>query len=119
MSPRAATTIFFFNDTATTEIYTLSLHDALPISAGDQQVVEGGAARRLHRLQPERQGPHRRLGLLGAPHRRRARFGAAALGGGRRLRTGRLHAAHPARALREAWRSGGRDRPRGGVAAVF
>src|SRR2546425_7189531 len=24
---------FFFNDTATTEIYTLSLHDALPISA--------------------------------------------------------------------------------------
>src|SRR5215216_3914450 len=25
---------FFFNDTATTEIYTLSLHDALPISAG-------------------------------------------------------------------------------------
>src|SRR5688572_33250120 len=25
-------TIFFFNDTATTEIYTLSLHDALPIS---------------------------------------------------------------------------------------
>src|SRR2546422_5323534 len=26
---------FFFNDTATTEIYTLSLHDALPISAAD------------------------------------------------------------------------------------
>src|SRR2546425_9361258 len=25
---------FFFNDTATTEIYTLSLHDALPILAG-------------------------------------------------------------------------------------
>src|SRR6266700_6934039 len=25
---------FFFNDTATTEIYTLSLHDALPICAG-------------------------------------------------------------------------------------
>src|SRR2546430_11491328 len=25
---------FFFNDTATTEIYTLSLHDALPISWG-------------------------------------------------------------------------------------
>src|SRR3712207_7494500 len=29
--------VFFFNDTATTEIYTLSLHDALPIS---RQVVE-------------------------------------------------------------------------------
>src|SRR5437764_14932302 len=26
--------VFFFNDTATTEIYTLSLHDALPISVG-------------------------------------------------------------------------------------
>src|SRR3712207_9226664 len=26
--------MFFFNDTATTEIYTLSLHDALPISWG-------------------------------------------------------------------------------------
>src|SRR5256885_8307353 len=28
-----STFFFFFNDTATTEIYTLSLHDALPISA--------------------------------------------------------------------------------------
>src|SRR3712207_8266781 len=28
--------IFFFNDTATTEIYTLSLHDALPISGSDE-----------------------------------------------------------------------------------
>src|SRR2546427_12775310 len=27
--------LFFFNDTATTEIYTLSLHDALPISYGE------------------------------------------------------------------------------------
>src|SRR5215216_6270667 len=30
---------FFFNDTATTEIYTLSLHDALPISLGDLDPV--------------------------------------------------------------------------------
>src|SRR2546430_10017899 len=29
--------LFFFNDTATTEIYTLSLHDALPISARRRQ----------------------------------------------------------------------------------
>src|SRR3989441_1602258 len=29
---RALSFFFFFNDTATTEIYTLSLHDALPIS---------------------------------------------------------------------------------------
>src|SRR2546429_9054233 len=28
----AGSVVFFFNDTATTEIYTLSLHDALPIS---------------------------------------------------------------------------------------
>src|SRR3712207_7617582 len=30
-SPHVALLFFFFNDTATTEIYTLSLHDALPI----------------------------------------------------------------------------------------
>src|SRR2546422_11249624 len=30
---------FFFNDTATTEIYTLSLHDALPIYIVDAEVV--------------------------------------------------------------------------------
>src|SRR6266480_448847 len=34
---------FFFNDTATTEIYTLSLHDALPIPLGRE---------RLRSLQP-------------------------------------------------------------------
>src|SRR5215213_4714652 len=33
---------FFFNDTATTEIYTLSLHDALPIS----QLLLGARPRR-------------------------------------------------------------------------
>src|SRR3989454_11833312 len=43
-------TFFFFNDTATTEIYTLSLHDALPISEprlraahGLEQLRAGGA----------------------------------------------------------------------------
>src|SRR3712207_7154450 len=30
---------FFFNDTATTEIYTLSLHDALPICADAVELV--------------------------------------------------------------------------------
>src|SRR2546425_8993279 len=30
---------FFFNDTATTEIYTLSLHDALPISSVDSETA--------------------------------------------------------------------------------
>ena len=51
---------FFFNDTATTEIYTLSLHDALPIfspqpiSAGDGRVLNFGNWRlnlSLRRLQ--------------------------------------------------------------------
>src|SRR2546429_4251785 len=48
---------FFFNDTATTEIYTLSLHDALPISslesrgrAGEGDLVARG--RRAPRLLP-------------------------------------------------------------------
>src|SRR3712207_5850015 len=38
---------FVFNDTATTEIYTLSLHDALPISGGDDrpEAAEGVAVR--------------------------------------------------------------------------
>src|SRR3990172_4590714 len=30
--------VFFFNDTATTEICTLSLHDALPISRGNRNI---------------------------------------------------------------------------------
>src|SRR2546422_3874196 len=34
---------FFFNDTATTEIYTLSLHDALPISTGPRRRAPGRA----------------------------------------------------------------------------
>src|SRR3712207_7465646 len=33
---------FFFNDTATTEIYTLSLHDALPISEAPPRVFPPG-----------------------------------------------------------------------------
>src|SRR2546429_6142833 len=37
---------FFFNDTATTEIYTLSLHDALPISAAAEEGARGSSLRR-------------------------------------------------------------------------
>src|SRR3712207_6958103 len=48
---------FFFNDTATTEIYTLSLHDALPIStaAADRQRLEPVAHQGERRGQ-QRQG---------------------------------------------------------------
>src|SRR5256886_4201397 len=47
MIRRPPRSIFFFNDTATTEIYTLSLHDALPIShvdPGTHVVVRDGQA---------------------------------------------------------------------------
>src|SRR3712207_7614310 len=41
---------FFFNDTATTEIYTLSLHDALPIFRAEQpaELAVVGAPRELY-----------------------------------------------------------------------
>src|SRR3712207_8090957 len=49
---------FFFNDTATTEIYTLSLHDALPISRrpGHQGRHPGQGARAALRGLPGRRG---------------------------------------------------------------
>src|SRR5258707_1866406 len=64
--------IFFFNDTATTEIYTLSLHDALPIlhAPGGQFVRvaaglglgmgKGGSVAAQHRRR--QQGRHRAAG---------------------------------------------------------
>src|SRR4026209_11882 len=43
---RRCSASFFFNDTATTEIYTLSLHDALPISVPSRAAQpDGGRAR--------------------------------------------------------------------------
>src|SRR2546429_9541458 len=38
---------FFFNDTATTEIYTLSLHDALPISSTPTSITELATSTRM------------------------------------------------------------------------
>src|SRR2546430_16766151 len=80
---------FFFNDTATTEIYTLSLHDALPISdVGRQQrqLVPRSArdtaldhaidARRTQRERRERQSRR-------APQRLLERGSVALLRGGR------------------------------------
>src|SRR2546430_5407723 len=43
--PRRRSFLFFFNDTATTEIYTLSLHDALPICPTDRRAPRAGATR--------------------------------------------------------------------------
>ena len=77
------------------------------------EVVEGGAPRRLPRLQPERQGPDHLLGLFDPPAPRRARLGAARLERGRRLQPGRLHRGHDAGALRRAPRSPRRHGRRG------
>src|SRR5438876_567546 len=41
--------LFFFNDTAPTEIYTLSLHDALPISHAHHTSEWAGSAAREYR----------------------------------------------------------------------
>src|SRR3712207_8231213 len=70
---------FFFNDTATTEIYTLSLHDALPISVdGDLAVVQVGRGGHL--------GPLRDVGVRSDERRDRQRAGDVdqQLGGGLR-----------------------------------
>src|SRR5256885_9684381 len=58
---------FFFNDTATTEIYTLSLHDALPISrasgsGGDRPGAPGQPRR------PHQRGPDRKSTRLNSSH---------------------------------------------------
>src|SRR5260370_4922339 len=49
LSSPSTSLFFFFNDTATTEIYTLSLHDALPI-CGFQRLQVGQRVLAGHRL---------------------------------------------------------------------
>src|SRR5256885_8811244 len=77
--------VFFFNDTATTEIYTLSLHDALPISR------LGKGARSAHR-------PDRVDGVQHGPGQRDARVagdGAVVLREAKRDRKStRLNSSH-------------------------
>src|SRR2546422_10788765 len=63
---------FFFNDTATTEIYTLSLHDALPIAGRDHRARRAG-----HRSLPG-PGRLRRRGIGHARERRACGRRAAA-----------------------------------------
>src|SRR5574340_1347232 len=55
---------FFFNDTATTEIYTLSLHDALPISH------ELHRRQQWSRRQPPRAGQDRKSTRLNSSHQK-------------------------------------------------
>src|SRR3989449_9042880 len=72
---RHVSLFFFFNDTATTEIYTLSLHDALPISRR-----EGPRAVRRHALHQSGVGSGARL-LLHGERRAQRRGGGAGLRG--------------------------------------
>lgn len=67
-----------------------------PTRRGNQSLVEGRTRGRVRRLQPERQGPHGRVGLLGAGHPGCPGVHAAALGGGARLRPGGVHHGHRA-----------------------
>src|SRR2546422_6258793 len=65
--PRGSPLFFFFNDTATTEIYTLSLHDALPISS----VPQPRLARFDHSREPDffqRHGQDRKSTRLNSSH---------------------------------------------------
>src|SRR5258708_32401638 len=67
---------FFFNDTATTEIYTLSLHDALPISDRSclaRQRSRSGPSRRHHSISPCLQRWPRLLPLSSAARRKQTR----------------------------------------------
>src|SRR2546427_5420357 len=56
---------FFFNDTATTEIYTLSLHDALPIYPAEQLVAD---VRRVEIGKNEHVGRSAQLGERSEEH---------------------------------------------------
>src|SRR3712207_9394729 len=61
---------FFFNDTATTEIYTLSLHDALPISPSRPPCRSPGRPSRLAAAEtPERRRRLRRRRRGAGPRR--------------------------------------------------
>src|ERR1041385_9439042 len=63
-SPAIIVLFFFFNDTATTEIYTLSLHDALPIFRRRHGDFLGGF--RAAKIHPE--GPDRKSTRLNSSH---------------------------------------------------
>src|SRR5690348_18352940 len=69
---------FFFNDTPTTEIYTLSLHDALPISGGEgpARPRDGDRAVVLHQ-QPAPRARPRRLEHRGRPDRKSTRLNSS------------------------------------------
>src|SRR3712207_6409276 len=58
--------LVFFNDTATTEIYTLSLHDALPICGTRRREADTGGSMSSRATGAARSAPVRRRVLAGA-----------------------------------------------------
>src|SRR3712207_8924147 len=60
--PHRKSRVFFFNDTATTEIYTLSLHDALPICGDGHEPspARGGQGHSARGAGPPMAGHHHR-----------------------------------------------------------
>src|SRR3712207_9328019 len=67
---------FFFNDTATTEIYTLSLHDALPILSLEEAVENLIEAARTAFGHPEQTAARRKTDNTGYRDQSTAKFGA-------------------------------------------
>src|SRR5256885_7194710 len=70
--PKPSISFFFFNDTATTEIYTLSLHDALPIfqqpERGLLAQLPGGLGGNGARVQRIEIAPDRKSTRLNSSH---------------------------------------------------
>src|SRR5690348_18084823 len=56
-TPTDTYALFFFNDTATTEIYTLSLHDALPISTETAEPEPSAPPPPVETAEPEPSAP--------------------------------------------------------------
>src|SRR3712207_7893422 len=80
--------IFFFNDTATTEIYTLSLHDALPICPDGE--LDGSGHAGASRRDRGRSAAVRRSCPRGRPPTTRSRRAVRhSVSGARRCRYGR------------------------------
>src|SRR2546428_7427250 len=65
---------FFFNDTATTEIYTLSLHDALPIYQTNVSTARQGSQTACASPRPRAPEPRRGPAPHGTPDRKSTRL---------------------------------------------
>src|SRR2546422_11564482 len=123
LRPESFLSFFFFNDTATTEIYTLSLHDALPISldvSGSRSTFDARCAAVSSRSRAAGAAAERSPGATAprntttAPRAAAPRKGLRArhaLHGAPATRAPRLRAARPVRWHRRLRRGPARDAP--------